>query len=90
MEAARGGRIGFAVIGEQWTEDVQLLLNLLGIYSRRLQKPRSERTGTTCMRSPSRSAPSAPAFAELVGFVGADKQRKLLESLGLRGLKTVP
>ena len=27
-------RIGFAVIGERWAEDVQLLLNVLGIYSR--------------------------------------------------------
>ena len=31
-------RIGFAVIGERWTEDVQLLLNTIGIYSRRTHK----------------------------------------------------
>src|SRR4029077_1906311 len=31
-------RVGFAVIGERWTEDVQLLLSVLGIYSRRTRK----------------------------------------------------
>src|SRR6202030_1446704 len=31
-------RVGFGVIGERWTEDVQLLLGTVGIYSRRLHK----------------------------------------------------
>src|SRR5207253_1933520 len=31
-------RIAFAVISERWAEDVQLLLNVVGIYSRRTRK----------------------------------------------------
>ncbi|HLM51856.1 MAG TPA: LAGLIDADG family homing endonuclease, partial [Solirubrobacteraceae bacterium] len=81
------GRIGFAVIGEPWTEDLQLLLNTLGIYSRRVHK--HERRGNRhdlhelCVSIGSERA----RFAELVGFIGHAKQRRLLESLGLRGLK---
>ncbi len=83
-------RVGFAVIGERWTEDIQLLLNSIGIYSRRLHKvePREDRHD---MHEVSISIGSERArFAELVGFVGHDKQAKLRESLGLRDPKTVP
>ena len=31
-------RVGFAVIGERWTEDIQILLGTVGIYSRRTRK----------------------------------------------------
>ena len=39
------GRVAFAVISERWTEDIQMLLVRLGIYSRRLRKldPRPDR-----------------------------------------------
>src|SRR5205823_595795 len=37
-EGSENGRICFAVIGERWSEDVQLLLNTVGIYSRRIRK----------------------------------------------------
>src|SRR5207248_9129297 len=37
-EGSENARIGFGVISEQWTEDIQLLLNALGIYSRRIRK----------------------------------------------------
>ena len=83
-------RIGFAVISERWTEDVQLLLNALGIYSRRVHKhePRTDRHD---MHEVAIAVGSERArFAELIGFVGRDKQARLLESLGLRGRKTVP
>ena len=54
-------RIGFAVIGEKWAEDVQLLLNVVGIYSRRIRKheKRSDRHDLHEVRS--RLVPSAPA-----------------------------
>jgi ribonucleoside-diphosphate reductase alpha chain len=84
------GRVGFAVISEKWTEDIQLLLNVLGIYSRRLLKhePRDDRSD---LHEISISMGSERArFAELVGFVCASKQAKLSESLGLRGLKACP
>jgi len=84
------GRVAFAVIGERWTEDVQLLLNVIGIYSRRLRKhePRSDRhdlheviIGIGSERA---------RFAELVGFTSVDKQSKLMESLGLQNPKRCP
>ena len=84
------GRVAFAVIGERWVEDIQLLLNVLGIYSRRLRKE-EKRDNRHDLHEVQISIGSERArFAELVGFVGADKQQKLLESLGLRGLKSCP
>ncbi|MEX2413313.1 MAG: vitamin B12-dependent ribonucleotide reductase, partial [Thermoleophilaceae bacterium] len=84
------GRIGFAVIGEQWTEDVQVLLNVLGIYSRRLRKP-EPRANRHDMHEVQISIGSERArFAELVGFVSEEKQSKLQASLGLDGLKRCP
>ncbi|HET8778143.1 MAG TPA: vitamin B12-dependent ribonucleotide reductase, partial [Candidatus Limnocylindria bacterium] len=83
-------RVAFAVIGERWSEDVQLLLNSVGIYSRRQRKieARSDRHD---MHEVSISVGSERArFAELIGFVGHDKQARLLESLALRDLKAVP
>jgi ribonucleoside-diphosphate reductase alpha chain len=84
------GRVGFAVIGERWTEDVQLLLGVLGIYSRRIHKhePRGDRHD---MHEVSISIGSERArFAELVGFVGREKSDKLLRSLALRNPKRCP
>ncbi|MDQ3122971.1 MAG: ribonucleoside-diphosphate reductase, partial [Actinomycetota bacterium] len=84
------GRVAFAVISERWVEDVQLLLNVLGIYSRRLRKI-EKRDNRHDLHEVQISIGSERArFVELVGFVGADKQRKLLESLSLRGLKSCP
>ncbi|MBA2384969.1 MAG: hypothetical protein H0V68_09970, partial [Actinobacteria bacterium] len=84
------GRIGFAVIGERWAEDVQLLLNVLGIYSRRIRK-QEKRDNRHDLHEVVISIGSERArFVELVGFVGAEKQRKVLESLSLRGLKSCP
>jgi ribonucleoside-diphosphate reductase alpha chain len=84
------GRVCFAVIGEQWTEDVQLLLNMLGIYSRRLQKVDSRDDRHDLHEVAIAIGSERARFAELVGFVGSEKQRKLQDSLGLRGLKTCP
>src|SRR4051794_10030806 len=84
------GRVGFAVIGEQWAEDVQLLLNVVGIYSRRLRKT-EKRDGRHDLHEVMIGIGSERArFAELIGFVGGDKQRKLLESLRLRDLERCP
>ncbi|MEN3340843.1 MAG: ribonucleoside-diphosphate reductase alpha chain [Actinomycetota bacterium] len=83
-------RVGFAVIGEKWAEDVQLLLNVIGIYSRRLRK-REKRNDRHDLHEVQIGIGSERArFAELVGFVGRKKQAKLLDSLGLRGLKRCP
>src|SRR3954471_13565641 len=63
-------RVGFAVIGERWAEDVQLLLNVVGIYSRRARKhePRQDRHDLHVL---SISIGSERArFAEMIGFPG--------------------
>src|SRR5712691_3344647 len=84
------GRIVFAVIGEKWAEDVQLLLNVVGIYSRRTRKP-ERRSDRHDLHEVSIGMGSERArFAELAGFVGAKKQHRLLESLSLRDLKRCP
>jgi len=84
------GRIAFAVISEKWAEDVQLLLNVVGIYSRRLRK-HDRRDDRHDLHEVQVAIGSERArFAELVGFVGREKQAKLLESLTLQGLKTCP
>jgi ribonucleoside-diphosphate reductase alpha chain len=83
-------RVGFAVIGERWAEQIQLLLNMLGIYSRRTHK-RERRPDRHDMHEVAIAIGSERArFAELVGFVGEEKQRKLLESLSLRNPKRCP
>ena len=84
------GRVSFAVIGERWAEDVQLLLNVVGIYSRRLRK-REARPNRHDLHELQIAIGSERArFAELVGFVGEEKQHKLLASLDLRDLKRCP
>ena len=84
------GRIGFAVIGERWSEDVQILLGVIGIYSRRTHK-KERRSDRHDMHEVSVSIGSERArFAELVGFVDATKQDKLLASLDLRNPKRCP
>ncbi len=83
-------RIAFAVIGERWTEDVQLLLGTLGVYSRRVHK-REKRSDRHDLHEVAISIGSERArFAELIGFVGHEKQDKLLQSLALRSPKRCP
>jgi ribonucleoside-diphosphate reductase alpha chain len=83
-------RIAFAVIGERWTEDVQLLLGTLGIYSRRSHK-REKRSDRHDLHEVSISIGSERArFAELIGFVGRAKQGKLVQSLALHNPKRCP
>jgi ribonucleoside-diphosphate reductase alpha chain len=84
------GRVAFAVIGERWTEDVQLLLNVLGIYSRRLRKPEKRHDRHDLHEVTIGIGSERARFAELVGFIGEDKQQTLLDSLTLQGPKTCP
>ncbi len=83
-------RVAFAVIGERWTEDVQLLLGTLGIYSRRIRKC-EKRSDRHDMHEVAISIGSERArFAELIGFVGREKRDKLFQSLSLRNPKRCP
>ncbi len=77
-------RVGVATISGRWSEDVQLLLGTLGIYSRRNPR-REKRDGRNELFEVWLAIGSERArFAELVGFVSHEKQRKLLSSLCLR------
>jgi ribonucleoside-diphosphate reductase alpha chain len=83
-------RIGFSVISERWTEDLQVLLNSIGIYSRRTHK-REPRSNRRDLHEVAISIGSERArFAELIGFMGADKQARLLESLDLQHPRLCP
>ena len=89
-DAYESARAAVSVIGEQWIEDLQLLLMVLGIYSRRTRKhePRPDRHD---MHELSISIGSERGrFAELVGFPGREKSNKLLQSLTLRNWKRCP
>ena len=84
------GRVGFAVIGERWSEDIQVLLNTIGIYSRRTRK-HERRDNRHDLHEVAISIGSERArFAEMVGFVSEQKRAKLSESLGLKSQKTCP
>src|SRR5207302_604857 len=78
------GRVAFAVISERWTEDIQILLNVLGIYSRRIRKSESRDDRRDLHEVQISIGSERARFAELIGFVSGTKQRKLLESLNLR------
>jgi ribonucleotide reductase alpha subunit len=86
----QSGLVGLAVIGEQWTEDIQRLLMVLGIYSRRTRKhdPRPDRHDLHEVAI--RIGSERVRFAELIGFPGHEKRHKLLESLTLRDWKRCP
>jgi ribonucleoside-diphosphate reductase alpha chain len=83
------GRVAFAVISERWSEDVQVLLLRLGIYSRRLRKaePRPDRSDLFEVQISVRS--ERAAFRSKVGFLSAGKSAMLDASLELDG-KTCP
>ena len=84
------GRVAVAVIGERWTEDLQLLLMVLGIYSRRIRKrdPRPDRHDLHELAISIGS--ERGRFAEFVGFPSREKSDKLLRSLMLRDWKRCP
>jgi ribonucleotide reductase alpha subunit len=87
----RGGSalVAVAVISERWTEDLQVLLLRLGIYSRRLRKTetRPDRSDLFEVRIGMRS--ERVSFRSKVGFLSAKKVAALDASLDLDG-KTCP
>jgi len=89
-EPHENARVGFAVIGERWAQDVQLLLGMLGIYSRRTHKVERRDDRHDLHEVSIGYASERARFAELVGFAGAEKQAKLLDSLTLRDGKRCP
>ncbi|HEY2656410.1 MAG TPA: LAGLIDADG family homing endonuclease, partial [Solirubrobacteraceae bacterium] len=84
------GRVAVAVIGERWTEDLQLLLSVLGIYSRRLHKPDARPDRHDMYEVAISIGSERGRFAELVGFPSRAKSDKLLRSLTLRNWKQCP
>ena len=84
------GRVAMAVIGERWTEDVQLLLGMLGIYSRRARKSEPRENRHDLHEVGIGIGSERARFAELIGFISPAKQRRLLDTLALRNLKSCP
>ncbi|HEX2026561.1 MAG TPA: LAGLIDADG family homing endonuclease [Nitriliruptorales bacterium] len=82
-------RLGFAVISERWTEDLQLLLLRLGIYSRRYRKREARSDRSDQWQIDIGYLSERRRFAERVGFIGWDKQDRLDATLSMHG-KTVP
>ena len=78
-------RVAVGVISEAWTEDLQVLLLRLGIYSRRLRKreARADRSDLHEVLINLRSERSA--FAQRIGFISEDKAQGLEASLGIDG-----
>jgi ribonucleoside-diphosphate reductase alpha chain len=83
----RGGSalVAVAVISERWTEDLQVLLLRLGVYSRRLRKAevRPDRSDLFEVGIGMRS--ERATFRSKVGFLSAKKVATLDASLGLDG-----
>ena len=78
-------RVAVAVVSERWTEDLQVLLFRLGIYSRRLRKAeaRPDRSDLHEVQISMRS--ERATFASKVGFLSAKKAAALEASLDLDG-----
>jgi len=89
-KGCESGRVGFTVIGERWTEDIQILLGVLGIYSRRTHKVERRADRHDLHEVWIGIGSERARFAELIGFVDSRKQGKLLASLDLRNPKRCP
>ncbi|HZD02949.1 MAG TPA: LAGLIDADG family homing endonuclease [Actinomycetes bacterium] len=78
-------RVAAAVTGGRWSEELQVLLLRLGIYSRRPRKAgrRPDRSDLHEVQIHLRS--ERIRFAERIGFVSADKAARLATSLGPAG-----
>ncbi len=62
------------MIGEHWTEDLQLLLMVLGIYSRRMPQAQSPVENRHDLHELAIAIGSERGrFAELVGFLAREK-----------------
>jgi ribonucleoside-diphosphate reductase alpha chain len=83
-------RVAFAVISEKWSEDVQLLLNVLGIYSRRNRKTEKRADRQDLYEVAISIGSERARFAEFIGFVSQPKQTRLLDSLTVAGSKACP
>ena len=90
--SVQGGssRVAIGVIGERWTEDLQVLLLRLGIYSRRLRKQerRSNRSDLHEIQVNMRS--ERLRFAERIGFLSAGKSARLAASRPSPGPRSGP
>ena len=78
------------MISRQWTEDVQVLLHSIGIYARRTHKHEKREDRQDLHEVAIGIGNERARFAELIGFVGHRKQALLIDSLGLRDLKSCP
>jgi ribonucleoside-diphosphate reductase alpha chain len=78
-------RVAVGVISEAWTEDLQVLLLRLGIYSRRLRKGEARANRSDLHEIQINMRSERVAFSERVGFISEDKAARLAASLDLDG-----
>jgi adenosylcobalamin-dependent ribonucleoside-diphosphate reductase len=79
------GRVALAVISQRWTEDLQVLLLRLGIYSRRLRKAESRPDRSDLFEVQISMRSERSTFRSKVGFLSAGKMAELDASLELDG-----
>ncbi|MEX2090853.1 MAG: LAGLIDADG family homing endonuclease, partial [Candidatus Paceibacterota bacterium] len=86
----QSAHLAFDTISGKWMEDVQILLYGLGIYSRLRNKKDGRENREDLVELDISMGSERQKFSKLVGFIGKEKQFKLLESLALRDIKNVP
>ncbi|MDP3731222.1 MAG: vitamin B12-dependent ribonucleotide reductase [bacterium] len=83
------GRLAIATISQDWMHDIQILLYGLGIYSRILKKEEKRPDREDLHELMIGNGSEKIKFADLIGFIGNDKQVKLLAALNLKKQKNV-
>lgn len=83
------GRLAIATISKGWMHDIQILLCGLGIYSRIIRKIEKRSNRQDLYELEIGFGSEKKKFNNLIGFIGSDKQAKLISALGLRNQKNI-
>lgn len=83
------GRLMIATISKDWMHDIQVLLYGLGIYSRVTRKKEKRSNREDLHELTIGVGSEKKKFADLVGFIGNDKQAKLFIALDLKEQKNI-
>ena len=78
-------RVAVGVVSEAWTEDLQVLLLRLGIYSRRLRRGEARANRSDLHEIQINMRSERVAFSERIGFISENKAARLAASLDLDG-----
>ncbi|TSC74160.1 MAG: ribonucleoside-diphosphate reductase alpha chain [Parcubacteria group bacterium Gr01-1014_44] len=81
--------VAIATISENWMHDMQILLFGLGIYSRIRKKEEKRNDREDMFELDIAVGGERKKFFERIGFISDEKQRKLLASLEIEGIKNI-